>query len=73
MCLAIPMQLVAVRGTRGTARAGGLEVEVALELVDDAAVGDFVIVHAGYAIQRLSADEARETLEIFAKLEELQQ
>lgn len=70
MCVAIPMELVAREGTRGTARAAGLELEIALDLLEEVEVGDYVIVHAGYAIQRLTAAEARETLELFAMLEE---
>jgi len=78
MCVAFPMELVAIdRGTkerggaaaRGTVRSGGLELEVGLDLLDEVVVGDYVIVHAGYAIQRLTAEEARESLAILEKLQ----
>ena len=70
MCLAMPMEVVRIEGARGLVRSAGIELEVGLELVQDVAPGDYVIVHAGYAISALPADEARETLAIFAQLEE---
>lgn len=63
------MKVVAVTGSRGTVTSGGVDAEVALDLVPDAVRGDYVIVHAGFAIQRLDEAEARETLEIFERLE----
>lgn len=82
MCVAIPMQVVKVEGARGlvrsagveldmegnVVRSSGVELEIGLELVTDVKVGDYVIIHAGYAIQTLSADDARETLAIFERL-----
>lgn len=68
MCLAIPMQLQEVNGPRGKVLAHGVTSEVRLDLVDAPRVGDYVLVHAGYAIQVLDEHEARETL---AYLEEL--
>jgi len=67
MCLAVPMELITIDGNRGTVRAPDVELEISLELVDEPAVGDFMIVHAGYAIQKLGAEEAKETLAIFEK------
>ena len=69
MCLAIPLQVMELDGNRGLVRASGLELEVALDLVEGVELGDWVIVHAGFAIQRLSADEALETLAILQRLE----
>ena len=48
---------------------GGVEKRVSLALVDDAAVGDYVIVHVGYAISRLDQEEAERTLEMFAEMQ----
>ena len=47
---------------------GGVRKEVSLALVEDVAVGDYVIIHVGYALQKLDAGEARKTLELFAGL-----
>jgi hydrogenase expression/formation protein HypC len=68
MCLAIPMQLIEVRGDRGVAETGGVRREVGLQLLDDAAVGEYVLVHAGFAIQKVDEEEARKTLELFREL-----
>jgi hydrogenase expression/formation protein HypC len=69
VCLAVPMQVVEINGDRGRVSTWGVELEVALDLVDDVTVGDYVIVHAGFAIQSLPAEEALETLAILEKLE----
>ena len=65
------MRIVAVEGSNATVDASGIQVLVSIELVDDVAVGDYVIVHAGYAIQRLDPEDAQETLAIFERLKEL--
>jgi hydrogenase expression/formation protein HypC len=66
MCLAIPLKLTHRDGVRGTAEANGVARAVMLDLVPEAAVGDYVIVHAGYAIQILDAQAALETLALLA-------
>jgi len=70
MCLAIPARVVE-RLEAGDAiiDAGGVEKRVSLALVPEAAVGDYVIVHAGYAIGCLDADEALRTLALFAEMQ----
>jgi len=70
MCLAIPARVVArLEAEQALIDAGGVEKRVSLELVPEAAVGDYVIVHAGYAISRLDPDEAAHTLALFAELQ----
>jgi hydrogenase expression/formation protein HypC len=69
VCLAVPLQVIEVRGRTARARSAGLEIDVALDLVDDVSVGDYVIVHAGFAIQRLTEAEAREALAILERME----
>lgn len=71
MCLAIPMRVVSVDGSLGQVDASGALLQVALDLVDKVRPGDYVLVHAGYAITRLSADEAEENLAILQRLSEL--
>ena len=67
MCLAVPLEVVEVAdgGARGKVLMGGTPYEVGFALLDDVSVGDHVLVHAGMAIQRLSPEEAAETLEVF--------
>jgi len=71
MCLAIPMELVSIRGKTGIVRAGGIEKTIHLGLVEDLKIGDYVIVHAGFAIQKLDKEEAKKTLEIFKEINEI--
>jgi hydrogenase expression/formation protein HypC len=67
MCLAIPARVVALPAP-DVARIdlGGVQKEISLALVDGVAVGDYVIVHVGYALTRLDPEEAERTLATFA-------
>ena len=68
MCLAIPAQVVELRpDDNALVDLAGVKKEVSLALVDGVAVGDYVIVHVGYALSRLDADEAARTLALFAE------
>ena len=71
MCLALPMRIVSVDGEMATIAAEGLEQRASLLLVPHADVGDWVLVHAGFAINVIADHEARETLALFAELGEL--
>ncbi len=69
MCLATPMQVTKIDGQLATVKSAGTELTVGLDLLDEVSIGDYVIVHAGFAIQQLSAAEAHETLAILERLE----
>jgi hydrogenase expression/formation protein HypC len=69
MCLAIPAQVVALLDNDGAVvELGGVRKEISLALVDGVAVGDYVIVHVGYALSRLDPEEAEKTLQLFAEI-----
>ncbi|MBA2880168.1 hydrogenase expression/formation protein HypC [Desulfosalsimonas propionicica] len=68
MCLAIPSKIVAVDGDTAVIDVDGVRREASLMLVEDVCVGDYVIVHAGYAISRLDADAAEESLELMKQV-----
>jgi len=68
MCVAIPMRVVEKEGDMGVVELGGVRRKVSLQLLDDVEVGDYVIVHAGFAIEKLDEETARETLELFESL-----
>jgi hydrogenase expression/formation protein HypC len=69
MCLAIPAQVVELReGDNAVVDLAGVRKEISLSLVDDVAVGDYVIVHVGYALNKLDPEEAAKTLALFAEL-----
>jgi hydrogenase expression/formation protein HypC len=71
MCLAIPVKVVELLdGDQATVDVGGVRKEISLALVDGIAVGDYVILHVGYAIQKLDPQEAEKTLALFAELGE---
>jgi len=69
MCLALPAQIVAIDSITGmaTASVDNVKVEVSLALVDEVVIGDYVLVHVGYALQKIDEDEALKTLALFAE------
>lgn len=68
MCLAIPAKIIDIDGIMATADVGGVQKTISLALVDDIAVNDFVIVHVGYALNRLDPEEAELTLQLFRQV-----
>jgi hydrogenase expression/formation protein HypC len=72
MCLAVPGQVVSIEDRDDTRMAqvdfGGVRKDVCLEYLPDVSTGEYVIVHVGFAIQRLDEQSARETLANFEKL-----
>ena len=70
MCLAVPMELVERAEIEGTAALRGVQRKISLMLCPEARVGDYVLVHAGYAISAVDAQEAKRTLEILDALVE---
>ena len=69
MCLAIPARIEQLTPPDGAiVNLGGVRKEISLALVEDAAVGDYVIVHVGYALQKLDEEEALLTLATFAEM-----
>lgn len=69
MCLAAPARVLAVSGNVATVDYGGVETTCRLEtLTEKAAVGDYVLIHTGFAIRRLSPEDGEETLRLFDEL-----
>jgi hydrogenase expression/formation protein HypC len=75
MCLAIPGKVLeidkAVQPVMGTVSFGGIQKQVCLEWLPDVEVGEYVIVHVGFAISKMNEQEAMETLEILTKMGEM--
>ena len=71
MCLSIPARVIEIEGDKAKVSVGGTIVEAGLHLVDNISIGDYVLVHTGFAIQKISELEAKETLEIFKEFEDL--
>ena len=70
MCLAVPVKVLEIDGEKAMVELGGLVRPASLMLVPDTQVGDYVLLHAGFAIQRLDETEAEETLRLFAEIAE---
>ena len=70
MCLGIPMQIVAIDGYNARCTAKGVMREVSLFMLQDEAVtvDDFVMVHVGYALQKMTEQEARSTWELLDEM-----
>ena len=67
--LAIPVRVVELLvGDAALVDVGGVRKQISLALVEDIAVGDYVILHVGYALQKLDAEEAEKTLALFAEM-----
>ena len=71
MCLAIPAEVVEITDDLQTATVSldGVRKDVSLALLTDVAIGDFVLVHVGYALNKISPDEAQRTLELMSELQ----
>ena len=69
MCLAIPAQIERIEDARGTVLLSGNRSDVLLDLVPGAKVGDWVLIHAGFAITVLDPAEARATFEVLSEME----
>lgn len=71
MCLAVPMKLLDIaRNGLGVAELDGVTHSVDLSLIDQPAAGDYVIVHAGFAIEKLDTEEAEARIDLFGELAE---
>jgi len=70
MCLALPCRIVAIDGDTATIDVSGMQKDISLALVEAVEVGDYVIVHVGYALTRLDPEEAEKTLALFAEMGE---
>lgn len=68
MCLAMPMKITRIEGKTADCEAGGLVQTIRIDFIQDARPGDYVMVHAGFAIQKMSEKEALENLELLEEI-----
>jgi hydrogenase expression/formation protein HypC len=68
MCLAIPTRIVSIDGQMAQVELSGVERQISLALTPEAQVGDYVIVHTGFALSVLDEEDAQETLRLFAEI-----
>ena len=69
MCLGIPMKILSKKENKAMVSSGGTSREISIALLKGAKVGDYVIVHAGFAIEKLDERRAKETLEILREMQ----
>ena len=68
MCLGIPMKILEIEGDRAIVSAGGVEQRIAVNFLNNPRIGDYVIVHAGFAIEKIDPKKAEETLRILEEI-----
>jgi hydrogenase expression/formation protein HypC len=71
MCLAVPMKIMEKTEETGVAEMGGVKKAISFIMCPDAQIGDYVIVHAGFAIEILDEHEANERLKLFREMADL--
>ncbi len=71
MCLSIPGKVMSIENDIATVSVGGSEVTAGLQLLENVRVGDYVLVHSGFALQLISEEEAAQTLALIRQLEDL--
>jgi hydrogenase expression/formation protein HypC len=69
MCLSVPAKILSVEGNTAKASVGGAIVDTSLHLVDDVQPGDYVLIHTGFALQKISEEEALETIRLIKEIE----
>ncbi len=75
MCLALPTQIISISEDQQTATVSldGIRKQISLALVEDIVVGDYVLLHVGYALSKVDETEAEKTLALFAEMNSLEQ
>ncbi len=68
MCLAVPMQVIEINDDTAVCEIDGVRRDASLMMLDGVEVGDFVLIHAGFAIERMDPQEAEKTLELFREI-----
>ena len=68
MCLGVPMRVMNIEGETALCEIDGVQRQASLMMVENVGVGDFVLIHAGFAIEKLDEEDAQETLRLFREL-----
>ena len=71
MCLSIPAKVETIENDMAIVSVGGTKYKASLQMLDDVNVGDYILLHTGFAIQKLNPEEAVESLKVFEEFEEL--
>lgn len=68
MCLAVPLKITNIEGMKAVAEVEGVKRNIRIDFIDNAMVGDYVIVHAGFAIEKLNQEQAEENLRLIKEV-----
>jgi hydrogenase expression/formation protein HypC len=71
MCLSIPAKIISIEGDMAEVSTGGAVFRAGLHLIENPVIGEYILLHAGFAIQRISEKEAAETMALLNELKEL--
>ena len=71
MCLSIPAKVISISNEMAKVSVGGAEYEANLQMVEDVKVGDYILLHTGFAIEKLSEEDAIESLKVFEEFDQL--
>ena len=70
MCLSIPAKVVDIKGNMADVSVGGTIFKAGLQMVENVKIGDYILLHTGFAIQKISEDEALETFRLLKEIED---
>ena len=70
MCLGIPVKVIEINRNMAKVELGGLLRDISLDLCPEVSVGDYVLIHTGFAIQRMDEEDAKETLDLLRQMAE---
>jgi hydrogenase expression/formation protein HypC len=71
MCLGIPLKIVEINGKEAFGELNGVKKKIRVDLIKDLKIGDYVMVHAGFALEIMKEEQAKDTLKILEEIEEL--
>ncbi len=72
MCLGIPAKIKSINGDKALVSVGGTEYEASIQLLEDVEIGDYVLLHTGFALEKISEAEAMETFRLLKELDEIE-
>jgi hydrogenase expression/formation protein HypC len=71
MCVAIPMRVVEINGNEAVCEYEGIKRTARIDLLSEVKVGDYVLIHVGFVIQKIDIDSAEETLKLYKQMQEI--
>jgi len=72
MCLSVPAQIIKIEGQMADVSIGGALFKAGLQMVENVRVGDYILLHAGFAIQKISEEDALETIKLLKEMNDLE-